>query len=354
MITKKELELLNILSKKPLAKIKELSQILKADPRTIRRRLTKLKKDRSLLYVTAQVEYSTLSLLPVLIFFEIPFKSIFKVEKYCDKHPYTRYRVRCLGAFNGLYTLFSIPQGTLPFLIEFCDELKERKIIKDYVIYEVINRWYYSEFDFSFYNYETDVWNFSWDSWERDNIMNITKPKPLKKPLTSILHKITEKDLLILRELSIDSRRLRKDIAKKVNLPLYVLSRRIKFLEENGVIDKYRLVIGGRLARLFTTIFFICYCPVKVTQLFASAIQLLPFQATLLPTYRGFFLQISIPPLHLTELGTILQKYCEEVKVLWSDYASSMKYYFYPDPFLKGTWRADREFMVEEVLKDCK
>ena len=79
---------------------------------TFARRLRKLYRDRVLLSISAEVSYTSLGLEPVLYFLESPFKSVSSLELALDFHPYTRYRVRSLGALNGLWALFAVPTGT--------------------------------------------------------------------------------------------------------------------------------------------------------------------------------------------------------------------------------------------------
>ncbi len=48
----------------------------------------------------------------------------------------------------------------------------------------------------------------------------------------------------------------------------------------------------------------------------------------------------------------ILQRYCDEVRVTWSDFDSSMRYWFWDVPLQKGGWLASKEFMVTDVIEE--
>jgi hypothetical protein len=50
-------------------------------------------------------------------------------------------------------------------------------------------------------------------------------------------------------------------------------------------------------------------------------------------------------------MGRILQRYCDEVRVIWSDYDLSMKYWFWDVPLPDGVWLASKEFIVTDVLE---
>lgn len=318
------------------------------NPKTVSNRLKRMKKVKMLLSVSAQVAYTTLGLQPVLFFIRVPHKSFNKLEALFDEHPYTRYRVRCLGHINGMYVLFAIPQGTLPLLLEFFIRLKNGSII-DYEYHIPSHGWTYSENDFAYFNVDNDNWEFEWPSWEAD-LEGLDSRLSLRDLPPSVLHLMDMQDLRILRELSIDARRKGVEIASKVGVPTYHLSKRLKFLHEKSVVDNYRVIIHQNASRLVTTFMFICHCSVEVTRIFAEAFSRLPFQSTLMPVQRGFFVQSMIPPLDFPILASILQNHCDRVEVLWSDYRSSMRYYFWPDSFRDGAWISTEEYMVTNVL----
>jgi len=352
-LSRLDLKVLSALAKAPLATVKDLSRKAGVSPHTFSKRLKRLEKRGVFISVSAEICYPSLSLEPFLFFFNAPFRNLDDLEAILDLHPYTRYRVRCIGSCNGIYALFAVPDGTLTFLLELAELLKERGLVTDYSYDAPVARWVYSESNFEYYDPETDSWNFNWKEWEC-TLEGISAATPLSRNPSSVLHRMDRKDMLILRYLSINAREKRSVIAEKVGVPPYHICRRLKFYEKNHVIDAYRVIVHGTASRLLVMIMFDCECQLRVTQLFAHALKDFPFQSTLIPTSRGFFLQASIPPQDLPKLGAALQKRCTRVRVLWSDYESSRRYWFYHEPYSDGKWIGTREYMVSDVLKQFK
>jgi len=54
----------------------------------------------------------------------------------------------------------------------------------------------------------------------------------------------------------------------------------------------------------------------------------------------------------MARLGRILQRYCDEARVTWSDYDSSLRYWFWDVPLQDGGWLASKEFMVTDVIEE--
>ena len=135
-------------------------------------------------------------------------------------------------------------------------------------------------------------------------------------------------------------------------MPNYFLTRRRQFYERSGVISCYRVVVNRNASRLFSTLLFECICPIGVTETFAEAIKGLPFQSSLVPIKDGFILQTALPSIDLPHMGRILQRYCDEVRVTWSDYDSSMRYWFWDVLLQEGGWLASKEFMVTDVIEE--
>ena len=344
-------KILTALSKNPLGRINELSKQAEVSDKTFRQRFSKLIENKIFLGVSAQICYPTLSLDPILIFANAKFRNIGILEDMCDLHPYTRYRIRCLGAVNGLIMFFAVPTGSYSLLFELLDELCDRGLIINYTYSIPIGKCICVEHDFSYYDVENDSWSFNWADWE-DYLSSMNPPPKIEECPPSILHKMDDRDMLILRYLTINARVKLKYLSRKCNVPIYHLSRRIKFYRRSGVIDSFRVIISSKASRLFDLFHFKCKCSVKVTAKFAKAILKIPFQATLIPLTDGFMLQIFLPPSNISSIGEILQKYCDDVQFIWGDYKSSKRYWFYHEPFVNGKWLSSREYMVDNVLKE--
>jgi DNA-binding Lrp family transcriptional regulator len=350
MVDDSDLDILTALGKTPLGTVQEIAKTTGMTSATVSIRLKKLRESGALFSISAQIAYPSLSLEPVVAFIEAPFKSLSKLEALFDRHPYTRYRVRCVGYYNGLYGLFAVPERSLPQLHDFLDELKG-SVITDYRLDAPTAGWKYSEVDYKLYDAVKDEWRFDWAAWEAS--IEGTPDAPLPKTPTTQLRRLDLKDLRILEQLTIDARRKGKRIAADIGITPYHFTRRMQFLDEGRIIDSYRVVVDKGVSRLVTTFMFLCHSSPEETRRFAAAFETFPFQATFIPTQQGFFVQTSIPPLDLPILGSIFQQRCEKVECLWSDYRSSMRYYFWPGAFRDGAWDDTRGFMVDKVLGDA-
>jgi len=170
----------------------------------------------------------------------------------------------------------------------------------------------------------------------------------------SIIHRLDERDMRVLRQLTIDARMKRNVIAERAEVPDYYLSRKLPFYEESHVVTNYRVVVHRSASKLFATMTLECDCSMSVTARFMNAVTQLPFQSTLVPFEDGFFLQTSIPSIDLPSLGHILQMRCDDVKVYWSDYDSSMRYWFWHEPYQDGEWISGRKYVVNDVIEELR
>jgi len=341
---------LTALGRNPLGRIKDLSKELDITAITLSKRLKNLFDTGVLLNISAQICPPAVGLETILFFMETNFKNIKALEKAMDLHPYTRYRVRCLGALNGFYVTFAVPQGAIPLIVEFIERLQELGLVKRFRYRMFMGCWGFSETDFSNYSIKDDKWSYDWSEWEKHIDEN---PPPFEKK-GSVLHRLTDKDMRVFRQLSINAREKQNLIAERAEVPSYYLSRRLSFYEEANVIPSFRVVVHRNASKLFATLAFECDCSMSVTAKFMNAVQYLPFQSTLVPFEDGFFLQTSIPSVDLPILGHVLQEHCDNVNVYWSDYDSSMRYWFWHEPFRDGEWLSGRKFIVEDVIEELR
>ena len=317
---------------------------------TFAKRMAQLYREGILISISAEIVYPTLDLHPYFFFLETPFENIKAVERAMDLHPYTRFRVRCLGSTNGHFTQFAVPNGSLPLLLEFLEGLGELGLIDGYRYNIATSSYSSTETDFRYYDTEDDTWEFDWGGWEE----GFSRDPPALNCTPSAMKMLDQRDMRILRQMTVNARDKRTEIAERAGVPNYFLTRRLKLYHEQGVIRSYRVIVHRNASRLFSTLLFECRCPISATGMFSEAVSRLPFQSTLIPVKDGFILQTSLPSIDLPYLGVILQKHCDEVKVLWNDYDSSMRYWFWDEPFRDGRWLSNRDFIVRDVLKQLE
>ena len=334
----------------PLAPVNVLSKEAGMTSVTFAKRMAQLHREGILISVSAEIVYPTLDLHPYFFFIETPFESIAAVERAMDLHPYTRFRVRCLGSTNGHFTQFAVPNGSLPLLLEFLDGLRDLGLIEGYRYNIATSSYSSTETDFRYYDPKEDTWGFDWGGWEE----GFSGDPPALNGTQSAMKMLDGRDMRILRQMTVNARDRRTAIAERAGVPNYFLTRRLKLYHEQGVIRSYRVIVHRDASRLFSTLLFECRCPISYTGVLSEAVSRLPFQSTLIPVKDGFLLQTALPSVDLPHLGVILQKHCEEVRVLWNDYDSSMRYWFWDEPFKEGRWLSSRDFIVNDVLKQLR
>lgn len=341
------LRILTAIGRDPLGSVKALSKSVGLSENTLKSRLNELYVNKTLLGVSAQINPTSVGLEPIAVFAEVEPDDFEVFEKVCEMHPYTRYRIRYFGSKSGVFSMFSIPQHTTYMLIDLFEKLQQRNLVKAYKIEVPTSSLLTVETRFDSYDAERG-WNFDWEGWK--NAFNEEEPLTIS-PHPNVLRRLDNLDMQILRQLSMDSRRKNNDLAAAAGVEPYHMSRRRKILEELGVIQGYRVVVGEQLLQLTSHAIIKCKCTIEKTRLFASAMEKLPFQSTLIPTLEGFILYTTTTSLDFPSIVTTLRGFCASIESMWCDYRSSMRYWFYDEPFEDGEWRADADFMVDSVLK---
>ncbi len=348
-----DLSTLSALCAEPLSSYQRLAKITRISVQSFKRRMVALANASILLRVGARVNYSSLNLQVMPVLASVPFSRVPTVEKACDLHPYTRYRVRCLGSSNGLFMIFAIPTGTEFQLTEFFEGLKKLGLVNEYRILHAIAEPVYRNADFSSYDPGSDSWGFRTAKWARGLD---TRQGELRQLASSNLEKLDHRDLSLIRLLTEDARKPQKLIAKELHLPEYHVSRRFKFISENRIVPSWEVFLGRKLFRLAPGALFEAVCNLSTTRAVARGLETLPFQASFFPTSDGFLLFLGLPTALFTEIGAIMLERSKAVSIMWTDYDTSMRYYFDETPFVEktGQWNADRAFVTDMPLSSLK
>jgi len=356
MLDAVDCQVLGAVAENPVSSLEVIGKAANLSPSGVAKRIRSLVA-RGILFtkfVEAQVSYPAVDLDLQVVFVESSPSAWKLVEESCNMHPYTTYRVRCLGAVNGFFLNFAIPHGTTSTLIRFLDGLKEIEAVDNYSAKMPIAQPNYSENNTRDYNPSTREWNFDWKAWGAkipEYSQRLDEPQP------SVLHDLDLADMKILRSLSIDAREEKKVICEKVGVRDYDLSRRLEFYERNRVIRHHKVINERSILGLVSEVILRCRASLKVTEALAGAMATQPFQSTFYPMEEGFVLAMNIPSPSLTTLVTIMQQYCESVETIWCDYTSSLRYYFDNEPsnyIPPSSWNADRDYMLESVLQKVR
>jgi DNA-binding Lrp family transcriptional regulator len=245
--------------------------------------------------------------------------------------------------------IFGIPTGTEFQLIEFFNQLKRLSIVNEFRIPRMIAGPVYRNPDFSSYDPTSENWKFKTSRWARGLKTHTTE---LQQLLPSNLNEIHHQDLVLLRLLTEDARRPQKALAKELHVPEYQISRRFKFLSQRQIISDYDVFLGRKLFRHAPGALFEAVCSLDTTRAVAKGLETLPFQASFLPVAEGFLLYAGLPSPLFTEIGASLLEPSKTVGMMWTDYDTSMRYYFDESPFVeeRGEWETNSRFVTDEPL----
>jgi len=351
-----EMRVLIALHNNPLGDINSLSRQAGISPITFVRSLKKLQTEglfdkRG--YVSSQISFSAVGMELVVVFMDAPQRNWKKIEEMCDKHPYTSYRVRCYGDTNGIFALFAMPTGSLSWLLQLLDIMKKNGTFTDYRLHRLLNEQIYTEVDFRLYDNRLGTWSFDWDGWAK--IIDKGNSVQLKEFPPTVLHHMTAVDMQVLKQLSMNARKEKKEIAKEVGIPAYQLSRRLKFYKQNNVVGAYRILFGLAAVNLITPALIECVVDAQAKESIASAASRLPFQGNFIPTGEGFVLYSTLPAPDFPKLADVLLQHVDEARLMWCDYASSVRYWFEGSEqsnFRDGKWGTSKELLVDGVLSD--
>ncbi|NHJ87245.1 MAG: AsnC family transcriptional regulator [Asgard group archaeon] len=370
MIDAKDMEILLYLQNDPLAKLSQIAEFIGMSVSNISARIERLEKEYKLFHgVNIDLKNSLLGLEIFDFFYEVKNTKALKTleEKFCYYHPYIIYRARCNGFKNGLYLQFRAPNNGLNYIEELSGILVNKGIIDNF---QLIKRKPNIEpirisSSLSSWNQEKGYWVFDWDNWQKqfqnasDNIPIITNQEK------SILNELTELDIKLLAELTINARRKNVDIMKKIGLKpeegnAQRVSRRIRFLKEN-IIKYYRINLQWTLFHLYQSIIIRGYCNDKLAYKIYNYINnnisnkelRFPFRSNYFLTDDGFFWYIRAPPAHLSEFNNFIWNVCPNYELYNIDYKYTEFYGLWDKTFdtEKVNWKISYDFMIDNIVK---
>ncbi|MDG6901626.1 MAG: winged helix-turn-helix transcriptional regulator [Nitrososphaerota archaeon] len=345
---------LTALSRDPVANERSLAVASNLSRAGLAKRLRKL-GEAGVLYpgfARAQVAYPAVGLEMSLVFAGVPNTERKRFERACDLHPYTQFRIRCMGEVQGrsFFTLFAYPSCSRHRMLAYLDALREEGVVDSYWAEVPIAAPKRQEFDFTFYNQETGRWGVDWGKWE-GSIGD--QGEELQDLVGSSLHLLDSKDMKILRLLSMDAREEKSRIAEKAGVRDYELSRRLAAYRERGVISDYRVIHAKSISSLAITVVAFARASVSTTEKICGALGRLPFQGTVYPIEGGMVYLGNVPSSELANLTRSLEANSDGVEVGLYDYTTSMRYIFDNDPsnYVEGAgWKRDRGYMVDAPL----
>ncbi|MFW9923355.1 MAG: winged helix-turn-helix transcriptional regulator [Candidatus Thorarchaeota archaeon] len=218
---------------------KEISKELDIPSRSIRYRLTKLKENNLLKEKSIITHERKIGIREHFFAIEENANKREEFEKVISNNPAISWYVPTTGKYNGflVHAISSLNAPNHPLII--MEKMKEKGIISDYYHFEIID-YFEIGWNYDFFSLEGD-WVWSWENWYKMIIKNKTNHTfqftfEENPPITNF----DFIDIQILKFLYLSETITQKELGIKLELSESQISRRIKSLEQNGIIRGYR------------------------------------------------------------------------------------------------------------------
>jgi len=358
-IEERDLELLIALQENPLAPASKLAKAVNLSTPTVITRLDLLKKDKSYYSVFANLKPSTLDLEIIDILIEI--KNIEDVEYFekqiCYNHPYTLFRIRCFGNFNGLYVQFRIPKASRKLLIDLLDTLKKKGKIQQYLIPQLSNdaEVIYTRSNLTNWEEKFMRWNFDWPKWTA-KLTTSDSARIIRPVEKSIISKLDELDIALLEELTMNARRKNTEIMdalklnkSQVGLPQKI-SRKLKFLDERVVLQ-YGVFLQWETFEIYNSFLVNCTCNKETSNKLQNLLlkNTIPFESTFKITSDGFLWYVRCPASHFSSVSAFIWEISSKAQFYFLDYKKSQFYGLW-----KGAFDVSNHCWSTELMKKEK
>lgn len=418
MISAIDQKLLMTLSENPKASHKSIAHKINLADTTVSRKLKKLRDKGIYLGIIPILNYQVLDLQRLTVWFET--ESSTKLKKVLFKlikpHPYTTVHALYLcGAFSepGLIVQFSIPKDSLILFKELLFQLQNKGSISKFQYLEHTEHWISKTINVNCWNTEDQIWYnplalpseipWTFENW-KDEITSF-KETPIRRRFKSILNELDLFDIILLRELSLDTSRKQADIIKailhksnprlrlrkeekvemddgkiyasewdylqkfsrkekntgEIRLSKQEVSRRLNFLlNKSKIIDELVLSIDYSKFQLFNRVAITGNCDKETASLLFGAIhhRTLPFpiSVSFSNDLKKFFLNCNLPPRELTKINHWLYHDLgvTELRTMIIDNYHSIRYPLWHGNFdnEKKIWLSNKDWIIKQPLSN--
>jgi DNA-binding Lrp family transcriptional regulator len=213
-----------------------LSRVTGIPIETIRYKICKQFKEKGI-GVHLGIDYNKLALVRTWIKLEFQESFLQYAEKLLWKFSEIGYLIYYASTlpYNEYYAMFAIPTRYRKEYRNFLDSLIEEGILNNYYAYELTSCRHLS-LNAKYFDFDNWEWKIDWNNLESPDV-NVEQPfesELLKDPL------VDYHDLLILKELQINSLRSLSEIAKKLNMnPRTILYHFNEHIIRRGIINQY-------------------------------------------------------------------------------------------------------------------
>ncbi|MDF1539814.1 MAG: winged helix-turn-helix transcriptional regulator [Candidatus Thorarchaeota archaeon] len=240
-LDKTDVDILNVLSENDKgAKIstKDLAEILKISDRTVRYRLNRLKEKGLLKKSMVRTYERKIGVADMIIAVESNPKNHALLANVIDALPPLYYYGPTYGKYNGYWIFAQYPLATPQLCKRLFDEMKDLHLIEDYHLMEAID---YTTKVAKISAFLPDS-NWEWSTWysDIDRTMRTGKETDMGFQEFPNQENFDYKDLQIVKKLVDDAEITLKDLGDVLDLSQPQVHKRVKRLEEIGVIAGYK------------------------------------------------------------------------------------------------------------------
>jgi DNA-binding Lrp family transcriptional regulator len=366
-LSKKLLPILMHLDSEPLLSYQELAERVGISWPTAKKRYNEAIEKKILFPPTASYHYKKIGLINVTIIAFVPkYKALKLVERACDAHPYTVYRSRLTGHQFGIFIKFYIPDQpeAVDNLMEYFDYLQNKGWITDDLIMKGSNTYHdqiniYPNLDY--YDFEENLWNFSWDDWYQNmqDLANIPKIVHSESVEKIDLSELTKTRLTILNRLTKNASIKQADLMREesLNLSRTEAHRQYNYVMDNLISDIENAYDRSRFDLSDLNLFLIKNLEEETLNRIYYHLKNNPppFRISLeLLDNNSIIMWSSMNQRLAQTFGYEMWKICPQLKMYNLVYAgsNSARYMFYVDnfDFRKNNWKISKKWMISDPI----
>ena len=345
--------LFQYLQKHPKANFSQIAGDLDITDKTAKAHYQYLIENGYIEGVRAQFKPRTLCLETISFLVKISdMEKIELLEKLADFHDFTIYRNRILGAYQGLFIQFNIPNDSVRYLEALFIKLKDLNIIEAFEKIQVEKRKTSTSPEFEFYDNVKGEWIWDIEPWreeyERASEINVFDAE---KEI-DVLNRVQQLDLKLLREMTINAKQAHNDLAENFQVTPVRISRRMTFLNEN-VTDYVLHYKRAKVQMVDLVLFRGKSSEIDRTKLYNTLRKSpIPFDTGFNLLSDGFLWRMNVPPTYTSIFSDFLWSISEKLDFYRLDHYKSRKYYFYGDPYNheKKEWNASKNEVYSQPL----
>lgn len=273
-----------------------------------------------------------------------------RLIQFCDAHPYTHYRAIILGEGLGLYTQFDVPPEISSAMQSLYLHLGEVLDVKVTVLESQTRR--SSVPDFTGYSI--------FDGWRMPKLEDLWtqfEPSGIQSEKSSPSKKLTDFDLALLRELTINAKVSVTFLSEEYKRPKPSISRHLKTIREEFV-ERGMLVYDPSAFNLDNVLVISgSFLPQGNfnSSLFEEFVGsgLLPFTSVLYHDTDKFIWITTAPSSYSAQISKFMWQQTDpkRLRISQIDRNSRLSYFFYNLNYEEGIgWKTDPNYIIEEPL----